>query len=256
MHFFIVLILSFVLGLALDSAAMAQGITDHAARKIEIEKRKVSPSKEALKRRTRSNRQLASEGIPIAASLPVIETAAQAKPRTANEVARRAIALLLVANKGELNDQAFVEIFIGVFSASDDFTPKELAFIRNGNTTQIERTQFLWRYESLNVLLWAIGLVDKLDRADAIIDVPKAVTIFRENGRDGLLEKAKMRPIKEILDQSDLIYRMHWAVRDAGINGRPAPAGLDRSVVYERHYAFNWLIGYLGQHWDDITTDT
>jgi Domain of unknown function (DUF4272) len=27
-------------------------------------------------------------------------------------------------------------------------------------------------------------------------------------------------------------------------------------VVYERHYALNWLMNYLGQAWDDVSTDT
>jgi uncharacterized protein DUF4272 len=31
---------------------------------------------------------------------------------------------------------------------------------------------------------------------------------------------------------------------------------LDSGVVYERHYALNWLIGYMGREWDDVTTDT
>lgn len=30
----------------------------------------------------------------------------------------------------------------------------------------------------------------------------------------------------------------------------------DAGVVQERHHALNWLIGYCGQDWDDITTDT
>jgi hypothetical protein len=27
-------------------------------------------------------------------------------------------------------------------------------------------------------------------------------------------------------------------------------------VTDERHYALNWLIGYLEQAWDDVSTDT
>ena len=68
--------------------------------------------------------------------------------------------------------------------------------------------------------------------------------------------KARLRPQAEILDAADLIYRYNWAATDARINGRSAPAGLDGSVIYERHYALNWLIGYLDLPWDDISTDT
>ena len=243
-------------GLISAQPTSAQGITDHAARRIEIEKRRIAPTPEALERRARSNARLAAEGVPTAQSLPVIETATEAKPRTAETVVRRAIALVLVANKGELNDQVLVDRLIADFGAAGDFTPKERAFIANRNTTRQERTQFLWRFEAVNVLLWAVGLVETLERADRIIDVGKVVTIFRTNDRASLLAKARLRPIAEILGEADLIYRTHWAVTEARINGRPAPAGLDGSVVYERHYAFNWLIGYLGQDWDDVTTDT
>jgi Domain of unknown function (DUF4272) len=226
------------------------------ARRADIEKRQMAPSQEALDRRARSIAHLKRDGVPTLDSLPVIETASEARPRSADDIVRRAIALVLVANKGELNDQSFVEQLIASFAASDDFSPKEKVFIANPNTTQIERTQFLWRYEALNVLLWAVGFVDTLERPDRIIDVGKVVDHYRDNGRAGLLAKAKLRPLSEILDGADLIYRTHWAVVNARINNQPPPAGLDGGIVMERHYAFNWLIGYMGQEWDDISTDT
>ncbi len=70
------------------------------------------------------------------------------------------------------------------------------------------------------------------------------------------MAQAKLRPQAELLDAADLIYRTHWAVRQARLDGEPSPAGLDPGVVHERHYALNWLIGYAGQAWDDMSTDT
>jgi len=35
-----------------------------------------------------------------------------------------------------------------------------------------------------------------------------------------------------------------------------ANEGVDAGIVIERHAALNWLIGYMGQSWDEITTDT
>ena len=70
------------------------------------------------------------------------------------------------------------------------------------------------------------------------------------------MAEAELRPQAEILSEADLIYRIHWATVDARVNGAEPPAGLNPSVVYERHYALNWLIGYAGQEWDNITTDT
>jgi hypothetical protein len=58
-----------------------------------------------------------------------------------------------------------------------------------------------------------------------------------------------------MLDQADLMYRYNWAVTDARINSKPS-ADLEAGVVQERHYALNWLIGYMDQDWDDVSTDT
>jgi Domain of unknown function (DUF4272) len=104
-------------------------------------------------------------------------------------------------------------------------------------------------------MLWALGFVDDLARPDKICDVPNAVALLRDLGRDGFLKKAKLRPMREILDAADLIYREHWATTEARIKNQPAPGGLDPGVVQERHYALNWLIGYSDQEWDNVTID-
>lgn len=57
------------------------------------------------------------------------------------------------------------------------------------------------------------------------------------------------------MDANDLYYRFHWICVDARLNGRDTGC-LIGSVVYERHYALNWLIHYLGQEWDDVSCDT
>ncbi len=64
------------------------------------------------------------------------------------------------------------------------------------------------------------------------------------------------RAIAEVLDEADLIYRYHWAARDARLKGRQPPAGLNLDVIQERHKALNWLIDYDRAEWDDVTTDT
>jgi hypothetical protein len=106
------------------------------------------------------------------------------------------------------------------------------------------------------VLLWALGYVETLGRPEGICDVSKAVGFLRERTTEQFLKDAKLRPIATILDQADLIYRYHWAVVDALVKGKDAPAKLEKGVVQERHYVLNWLVGYMEQEWDDISTDT
>lgn len=233
---------------------------DQLRRKDVIERRQASADPEALARRERSNARLRTAGIPVNANLPVIETQTEAALRSADAIVRRAIALVLVAVKGEGPrggiDEVLVRNLVLRFEAQNDFSPNEASFIGNPAPSDQERIQFVWRYEAVHPLLWAIGFVDRLGPADQIIDVQGTTAIFREMGRAGLIGGAKLRPAAEVLDEADFVYRAHWAVKDARVRGAQTPAGLDAGVVVERHRALNWLIGYMGQAWDDVSTDT
>jgi hypothetical protein len=211
---------------------------------------------EAQARKGRSIEILKAGDVPFFEHLPVIESESESTRRTTEEVSARAMALCIVALKGEGLEQAITDKLIEEYKVAASFTPKEKQFISNPNPSQHDRIQFTWRYECYWVMLWALGFIEKLERPDRICDVRLAVSCLRENGRDGFLQKARLRTQGEILDAADLIYRYHWAVVDARINGREAPAGLDGGVVMERHYALNWLIGYMDEEWDEISTDT
>ncbi|MBI5775505.1 MAG: DUF4272 domain-containing protein [Verrucomicrobia bacterium] len=214
------------------------------------------PSKEALERKARSIARLNGEGVLVIEHLPVIEDSKNTKTRTVDEIAKRAIAVCLTAVKGEGVGQATIDSLVKKYGANKFFSPKEAAFINNPNPTQQERIQFSWRYECYWALLWALGYVDTLERPEGVCDVAKAVRFLRDRDTAQFLKDAKLRPIATILDEADLIYRYHWAVVDARLKNKEAPAKLEGGVVQERHYALNWLIGYCGQDWDDISTDT
>ena len=226
-------------------------------RKAEIEKRKTrEPSKEATERKQRSIQRLKKEGVPVIEHLPVIEDSTKAKKRTTEEIAHRAIAAVIAAVKGEGLDQATVDSLVRKFGAEKFFSPDEAKFIKEASPTQQDRINFSWRYECVWVLLWSLGYVDTLTKPEGMCDVPKLVGVFRDRDTAQFIKDAKLRPFNEILDQADLIYRYHWATTDARIKSQPAPVKLEGGVVQERHYVLNWLIGYMNQEWDDISTDT
>nr|WP_245293789.1 DUF4272 domain-containing protein [Rhizobium bangladeshense] len=214
------------------------------------------PNDEAQAGKARSVAQLQSEGVPTIDHLPIIDTESSSTRRDNKAVVQRAIALAIVAVKGETGDHAMGQILIRQFDAAGFLTPKERAFMDDPNPSEQDRVNFTWRYEGAHVMLWALGITPELERPDHICDVPFIADTLRELGTDGLMRRAKLRPQKELLDAADLIYRYDWAVVNARLKGEDPPAGLDKGVVYERHYALNWLIGYLDQDWDDISTDT
>jgi hypothetical protein len=211
-------------------------------------------SAEAIDRRLRSETILRAEGVPFLAALPVIETAAEALKRSKEEVALRTLCLLLVAAKGEGLRQEVVEGVLESYELRPHLTPKELAFVLDNSPSQHDRVQFTWRHEAAWTLLWSLGFVAELGKPVQICDVSFAASTMTERTTSQFIEDSELRPIADILDQAEMIYRYHWAVRNARIKGQQIPAALDPGVTEERHYALNWLV--MEEAWDDIETHT
>lgn len=208
-------------------------------------------------RKSKTNAFLMTRKIPVASALPPIEGDEIARIRPVTEVAQRALALMIVAVRAEGLEDEIVQQVIAEFGIEPFLSPEERAFIQNPNPTQQEKTNFIWRYESLWTLLWALGFVESLDFPDKICDVPKSVEVIHGSGSyEGFLAKCQLRSVAEILDQCDMAYRLNWAAVNARLRGETAAAGMDSSIVYERHYALNWLRTYFDQDWDSVRTDT
>lgn len=215
-----------------------------------------SPS---IERKKRSEKILKENNIPFIDHLPVIiGDDEEVKIRSKEEIVKRAIALQIVAIKGEGLKQEIVEKIINDFNANDFFTPKEKEFIVKKNPTDQERINFTWQYECYWVMLWVLGYIEELSYPNNVCDIPKAVTILKEAGTYyNFFNKTNLRNENDILDQADLIYRYDWACVNSRLKGEDAPSsGLDSGVVLERHRALNWLINYSDQDWDNISTDT
>lgn len=240
----------------IGDAAQATTAPSLQERKEKIQAREKVTSPEALQRKSRSEQVLKVEGVPVNKFLPVIETEKEAKHRTKEEVAYRTMALLVVALKGEGLEQQDIEKLVRDYQLTGYFSPEESAFIKDISPSDADRVKFVWRYEAAWTLLWSLGYVDKLGKPTDICDVKQAVQTLLKRSPAQFVKDAKLRPLSEILDQADRIYRYDWAVVDARVNNKAAPAKLDADVTMERHYALNWLIGYMNQAWDDVSTDT
>ena len=214
-------------------------------------------AEDAVERKEASIEWLEDMAVPVNQHLPPIQGEEETELRTPEEIAGRSLGLTLVALKGEGLEQEIVERVYRDLGLEGLLTPKEIAFYQDAEPEQQDRINFVWRYESLFVLLWSLGFADELGYPGSICDVQAVVKAVQSaGGVAGLLAKANPRSKTEILDEADRIYRLHWAVVDARLRGQSAPADLEAGVVYERHYALNWLIGYQGDAWDDISTDT
>ncbi|MFT3867721.1 MAG: DUF4272 domain-containing protein [Nibricoccus sp.] len=218
----------------------------------------ISPmSAEAFERKQRSIKFLKEKGVPIMGELPAIEDSKNSKIRAPKQISERIIGCMICAVGGETGDRQLTAKLIDEYSAEKFLTTAEKNFLLNGIDDRQQRVQFSWRYERVWVLLWALGYIDRLDYPPSICDMPKLVGLIKNKSVEQLLKDAKPRSQKELLDEADLIYRLNWAVVDERVNKKVSvPKEVETGVVEERHAALNWLIGYLNQEWDEITTDT
>lgn len=212
--------------------------------------------REAVARRERSNDWLRANGIPVNDNLPARSIADETVRRDSDAVIDRLLALAVVAVHASEMDRGLTDSMIYNFDVADVFTPEEMAFLQNEAPTRDERAKYSWAFENVEVLLWAVGLREELGHPGEVCDIDAIADTLLSNGSFGLRRRAELRSQEEIMDQADLIYRMHWALRQAQIEGEAPPAGMVWDVVFERHYALNWLIGYMDQPWDEVSTDT
>lgn len=218
-------------------------------------------------RRERSVKTLEEKNIYAMSCLPLLWEDEEKEGRTLREVCGRASALLVVALYSEcrLGDKMsheeareFIKPIIEAYGAEEFFSPDEQDYLHDPDNSQEQQVQFVWQYENLWVVEWALGLNDDLFWPNRICDVPGSVRLMQEYpDMNALLSAARLRSRKELLDQADLSYLLHWACVEARISGLSAPQGIDEGVVMERHHALFWLAGCDSCcGWDEVELST
>ena len=210
----------------------------------------------ATGRKKRSIDILKEEKVPYILHLPAIADEDEVELRDTETVAKRAIALYWIAKRAEGESFEWYQQKIDQYKVRDAVTDDEWEFAEDDDPPEYIRIKFSERLESYWLFLWALQLINNLKRPDTFCNPVHAAEIIDNRSPDQFLLDAKLRSKEEILDALDLHYRYHWAIVDAELYGKKPPRGLEAAVVYERHYALNWLIQYKDQSWDEVTTDT
>lgn len=218
----------------------------------------IDPTPEQLSRRQRSEAYCRAHGVPIYTSPNALFTTTDSAValRTKDEIVDRALAILYIGLKGEGKPAQELAAIYKDWHIMGKLSPKEKEFVETAQPSSQQRSDATWRYESLHVLLWATGFIDSLSYPDKQCDVDEDLKIMYTLTEPTFRAKARLRSKKEILDQADLVLRMHWATEDARMNGKAAPATLIPDILMERHYVLNWLIRDLDKEWDDVETNT
>jgi hypothetical protein len=214
-------------------------------------------------RKQESILKLKTKAIPYIDWLPHIESSDDVIPRSAEHIAKRAIACLLMIqvacdldrDQFDQETEDFIVDLLNKFEVADELTVKEKNIL-NRSAAQQDIVNMIWKYEAYWVLLWTLGIVDELKYPDEIADCDFAIEVVsRCRSLQEFMQQVKLRNIEEILDEADLIYRYDWACVDARLKQQNAPANLNASVVLERHGALNWLI-QADADWDNPDVST
>ncbi len=207
-------------------------------------------------RKLKTEKHLQAKKVPFNRHLPLIDDGKSVKLRSAQDVARRAVVLYNITALGFGIEKIKVVETLRKSGVWESLAPSEMEFVEAEAPTKQQMIDATWRVEALWTLLWALGKVETLDFPTTPCDPQKIHPLLPKPDQvQAFIASAHLRDAEAILDETDMIYRIHWAVRDAQLNKKAAPGKLDSGVVVERHYALNWLTWYADE-WDDITTDT
>lgn len=135
----------------------------------------------------------------------------------------------------------------------DVLTPEESAFLHFGTG---DLTALRLSVESIWSLAWLLSLISELNFAVAAdskfaMQMPNIRT--NESGAR-LLAAARVRTDREITQQADLAYCLHWQLREygpAGCGGIPPQVAV---AIPARRHALEWTVADVA--WDEVLLDT
>lgn len=233
------------------------------------------PTVRQQERATRSRQILQERKVPMwgneTKSL-YVDDDEEVRVQTADDVARRALVLWAVALRADGYDWKKSRKILTDSDLLRYLSPKELSYMDNPEPDPDITRDFVWRLESLWVMLWALERIPDLPWPASMCDVPALAEAMNKAEADpDFVANASLLPTKTLLDAQDLTMKIHWAIRDAYIKRLCIPKDLDWrnaggvpvhmcppvGVVEQRHYSLNWILKFMEpENWDDVDTPT
>ena len=177
--------------------------------------------------------------------------------RSAAAVARRCLVLCGMEAASYNEDRRTIVSWLKSEGLWKDASPQERSFLQSKKPTNRQLINASWRVEALYLLLWALRHIASIEVGKTPAEPPRLKGLLPFLGpTSDFITNSELRPQVEIFDMNEKVYEAHWSVRNARVNSTPAPEDIDPGVIMERHYGINWLMGYCGQSWDDVSTDT
>jgi Domain of unknown function (DUF4272) len=183
----------------------------------------------SVARKSRTEEYLRSLGVPINPHLPRVEDESDTRLRPSIEVAKRSVALYSVSAVGFGASSERAIKWLQNEELWDTVSPQEQAFLLQANPPQQDISNASWRVEALWTLLWCLGKVDSLgfppDTCN--VDLVQELMPPPDTSCEQYIRSAAIRPLSDVLDETDRIYRIHWAVVEARLKGQETPCSIN-----------------------------
>lgn len=224
---------------------------------------KLSLYKTREERKSHSIEILKKANVNYIENLPSTFEAKDVIIKSIEEIAKRYIACIIsiqvafdIIEESNLEDSfAFFSSLIKKYEVEKFLNKTEKLVFQNKLDKQ-ELINLTWKYESINVLGWVLGLNKELSFPNILCDsefLLKEIAVC-DNFND-FLNKCKLINIEDILDELDLEYRYHWAAVENRINKERNNFIINEEIVMERRRALEWLFEEI-EDWNDISLDT
>ena len=201
--------------------------------------------------KNKNTKYLKSICIDVPDHLPQIESLDEVNPRSAQDIASRLSALAYVIGLGfDAKGKDLLE-WLNEFQLMPYVSRYENELLHKHELGDQDKINMTWLTESAQALAWCIGLVE-LDHSKHCDDDLAQKIPFKNDPKE-FIQKAQLRPISEIQEQSDLLYRLHWYARNCRFTGTEFE--LSESIVAERRKAMDWAYG-VEEDWDEVPMDT
>ena len=179
--------------------------------------------------------------------------------RSPTEVAYRALALISVVGVALGADRVEILNWLKQHDLWQKLTPSEAEFLDTSDPSQEQIINASWLCERLIVIVWALGALEQLPLPNEQCDTASFLTIlppYAPISVSDFVTSAQLRHSSILIEMADEMLSLHWEARDAMLKGLNTSPSIDIGIIQERHHAINWLIGYDGLDWDEVTTDT
>lgn len=189
--------------------------------------------------------------VPINPHLPLIESPKDLLPPSAQDVARRGLVLCSVIDAGHGAPRPKLCSALKRHGLWKCASKAEKRLLMKKSITPQDKVNSTWLVECLQVLTWGLGLIELNHFRQCSEELASKWPLGRDPKE--FISTAKVRPFEEIYLECDLLYRLHWASREAWLKKQKSK--LDEGIIEERDRAIRWLAG-VETNWDEISTDT